>query len=248
MIKPLMRVHRRLAWGVFASLFLALGHAYAEDDLDDGDITEALGGPPSKAFFEVIFINGRATDSDKARTQARLTGEKLGNGVRLIYNDLTLVGVDDIAAAWDKMFNADVSLNAATDTLIARIRDVTESGNEIYIVAYSGGTIVTMNAVKKVASVFKKKVSVENRRILLSRIHVLLVGQAVFSNEHPFSDKWPKDLGSVFELFHKKDGIAQFAGPADWGESSDAAHNYVNGYLPHVVPEMLRSSGRKQLE
>jgi small basic protein len=246
------RIH--ICWAVFTFFFAFVCCAAATEvpELTDGQITGPLGGPKltdgAKApFDEIVFVNGFATASAKAVEQAKATGDKLGCGVRLIFNDLTLPGVDHIAIAWDKLFDADVSLNAATETLTARIRAQVESGKHIYIVGFSAGSIVANNAVRSVADGYENRAA-EERTNLLGRVHILTVGSAVFADDHDCADGWPKGLGNVFNLYDKKDGIAQFAGPGKWGDDEDSAHFYLENYVKFIDPAMLTRTGEKVID
>lgn len=224
-----------------------------EIELADGEITAPRGGPKqleetrTPLDGEVVFINGRDTSSAKAIEQTKATGDKLGLGVRLIYNDLTLPVIDDIAIAWDKLFNAGVSLNAATDTLIKRIKSNVEAGKSTHIIGFSAGSIIANNAVRAVAEDYEDR-SDDERATLLGSIHVLTVGSAVFADDHCLADGWPKGLGSVYHLHDRKDGVAQFAGPGEWGGDNDAAHAYLSNYLRIVEPSMLRENGSKVVD
>ncbi len=232
----------------FFSEMIAAGELVKFEDLDDGEITEPIGALVCEEFSELLYINGRNTESYEAAIEARAVAKKLGCAVRLVFNDLTFDPSDLIAAGWDKLLDADFSLNAATETLVTRIKNAVSGGREIHLIGYSGGTIVLMNAVNKVAEVYGDLTATE-RAARLSRIHVLLVGQAVYSQDQNFfADGWPSGIGSVHELYRRRDGIAQWFGPEDIDEPSLAAHKFLERYVPVINAEMLRKSGRTRLE
>ena len=237
---------------IFLILFgLSLRPASADEiELEDGEITAPVGGPVlqpgENPELDLVFVNGQRTSAERALEQAKATGDALRCPCRLIYHDGTLPIIDDIAIAWDKLFDADVSLNAATDTLITEIRGHVEAGKDIFIVCFSGGTVITNNAVRSVADDYEDLCDAE-RKHRLGHIHIVAVGSAVFDDDNIFADGWPEGIGSRFDFFDVRDGIAQFAGLANWGEDVDEAHSYLENYAAHLDRRMLVLNGRQGL-
>jgi len=215
-------------------------------DLQDGEITDPVCpsltcSTTNPQLSEIIFLNGRNTTASEAMEQTIQLSEQLalGEGVRLIFNSLTLPVFDDFAIMWDKFLNANVSLNAATDTLTARIEHIAGSHQEIAIIAYSAGTIIVNNVVRELA---------HRNPSLLSHVHILLVGSAVLGEEQLFADGWPQEIASLHTLMHSGDWVVQTFGPGHLVDHSvENAHDYAS-YLPHFNPQMLIESGKTKID
>ncbi len=175
-----------------------------------------MGGPQLKVgerppFDSVVYVNGLSTDAEDATRAAVLIGDRIGCGVRLIYNDLTWPVVDWIATAVEKAGDAGCSVNAATDTLTRVIRQQVENGESIHIIGHSAGSLCILNAVNAVAEGWKNRQPAE-QVALLKRIHALTVGGATLPNEDVFANGWP-GIGSLHHLRDARDSIANV-----WGE------------------------------
>lgn len=245
---------RRLA--AAATMMALLSTAIADSacgrpEAEDGCLAGPFGGaceessPHCAAVQDVFFVNGRSADFSKACQQATAVATKLGTQTYLIWTDLSLPVVDDIAITWDKLFSADVSLNAATQVLINQIRARIQTGQDVTVICYSGGTIVTNNAVRQIAAELECQPD-EQRLALLRRIHVLTVGSAVFDDGHPLADGWPA-IGSLHNLFDERDPVSGVAGPGVWGQFDLHAHDFLE-YVEHINCEMLKTSGTTKLQ
>jgi len=222
-------------------------------DLHDGDLTPPLSGGKIAETNHVrldliIFLNGQNTSCEKAQTYAVGLAQRFGSPVVLDYNDLTLPLVDWFSTAIEKIGGAKASVNAATASLVKCAKGQVECGKSIYIVGHSAGSICILNAVRAIAQAYADRPKAE-REALLSRIHVLTIGGATFSDENLFSDGWPA-LGSVHHLWDTRDRVANVAGEGDFLDvfDSDGDYHAMAYYLEHVQSDMLISSGTTKLD
>lgn len=218
----------------------------APPTMRDGEISEPINPvrvSPEAPCDLLIYVNGMNTTGPEALAQAKLLADRFEVPTRLVYNDLTLPVVDHFAVFWDKLWNADLSLNEATDSLVTLVREEVNAQRRVGVVAYSGGTIVTQNALRNLA-----KGSADVPAVALTKIHVLTIGSAVFDDGHALADRWPSSLGSCFHVYSRNDFVAQYFGPGNWGKSDSRAHSFSDVYLPALERDMLSNSGTRMLE
>ncbi len=243
--KPYIRTKTRMAL-VVAIVAIATTQAAG---LKDGELSPPLGSSKKerrRASEIIIYVNGQYTTSEEARRDAALIADKLNSTVRLVYNDLTCDFVDWFSTAIEKMGNADLSVNAATRTLIDCIQERIMQGDSVYLIGHSAGSLSIFNAARAAERINRSQPDAE-RKLLLSRIHVLTIGGATFHKENVFADLWPEFLGSVHHLYDVRDGVANVWGEGeffDWFDWEMADFHSITGhYAKHVTQKMLASSG-----
>ncbi len=183
--------------------------------LDDGDVTEPLGGTP-RAGLEVLYVNGFNTPEAAARDTAESLGERLGIGTRLVWNELDDVLLDAPALAVEKLFDFDTGANAATSTLTDRLADRATAGQTTWVVAHSAGTLCVRNAVHELEDRWEDKPDAE-RAALYDRIRLIHIGGAVFDEGNFWGNGWPEGL-RILRINDAADGVAQFVGDGPWGD------------------------------
>ena len=222
----------------FALLLVCVSPTFA---LDDGDITEPLGGPP-RAGLEVLYVNGFNTPEIVARDTAESLGKRLGIGTRLVWNEVDDVLLDAPALAVEKVFDFDTGANAATSTLINRLADRATAGQTTWVVAHSAGTLCVRNAVHELEDRWEDKPDAE-RAALYDRIRLIHIGGAVFDEGNFWGSGWPEGL-RILRINDASDGVAQFVGDLPWGDDLAEAHAASN-YLPHITERSFTHHGRR---
>lgn len=233
---------------VLAMAVVAFATAQAAG-LKDGELTPLLGHPKQEQRYQfgmIVYVNGQYTTADEARRDATVVAERVNSPVQLVYNDLTWHFVDWFSTVIEKVGTGDSSVNAATKTLIEYSRERIEQGDSIYLIGHSAGSLSILNAVRAVERAYRSKLPAE-RKILLSRIHVLTVGSATFNSENLFADGWPESLGSVHHLYNIRDGVANVWGEGDIFDWFDCDlgdyHSMAGHYAKQIRPNMLSCSG-----
>ncbi len=209
--------------------------------LDDGDVTEPLGGTP-RAGLEVLYVNGFNTPEAAARDTAESLGERLSIGTRLVWNELDDVLLDAPALAVEKLFDFDTGANAATSTLTDRLADRATAGQTTWVVAHSAGTLCVRNAVHELEDRWEDELDAA-RAALYDRIRVIHIGGAVFDEGNFWGNGWPDGL-RILRINDAADGVAQFVGDLPWGDDLPEAHAASN-YLPHITERSFTHHGRR---
>lgn len=245
---PCFRTKARI---VVVAAIVAIATAQAAG-LKDGELSPPLGPLKQERRSEtIIYVNGQYTTSDEARRDAALIAQKLNSAVRLVYNDLTWDFVDWFSTAIEKMGNADLSVNAATRTLIECIQGRIVQGNSVYLIGHSAGSLSILNAVRAVERIYRLQPTAQ-RKLHLSRIHVLSIGGATFNEENVFADRWPEFLGSAHHLYDIRDGVANVWGEGNFFDWFDCElgdfHSITGHYVKYVTHKMLASSGTTTIE
>lgn len=209
----------------------------------DGDLVEVR--PERDPTSRTYFANGMNADAQRAVELAEALAERLASGLTLAFVDCSEFHRDFIAIATTKTGDFDTELNPAADALVSRVLKDLRQGRTVRLVGYSLGGALIQNVVNEV----EERLRANERERSLVSIHVLLLGAAVFSADHPLSDGWPAGV-RVFAVSDIRDPVARVWGDVDddWLESQDARHSLEEVYLPHVRDELIGRHGRMVID
>jgi hypothetical protein len=229
-------------------LFASVGFAFAPDrtELEDGQIVE-IAPAPNGAEDKSYYLNGMDSDGWIALWEAERIQARLGGHLALAFVDCSRVDPgngefrDLLAVVTSKLGDFDTELNAAVDTLLPVVMADLEAGRTVNLIGYSLGGSVAQNLVNEL----RCTIPTAQRRSMLGRVRVLLIGAACFGDDHPLSDGWPAELGGRFSISDVGDPVTGWWGDVDdeWVPQRQDRH-YLSNYLPWIEPRRLALRGR----
>lgn len=236
-------MHRSIPKLVLVAMLALPAESYAVDiELEDGQIVEIAAAASGDAP-RTYYLNGMDSDPDIAIWEAERLHAKLGGHLALSYVDCSRVDPrrgefrDLLAVVTSKLGDFDTELNSSVDTLLPVVMADLEVGRTVNLIGYSLGGAVAQNLLNEL----RCRIPARSRREMLGRVNVLLVGAAVFGDDHALSDGWPPELGGRFSLSDAGDPVSNWWGDVDdeWVPQADARH-YLGNYLPWIAPRLLR--------
>jgi len=214
----------------------------AAADLQDGELygpiklANAWGAP-------IYYVNGLFVAPQTAAEQITTLAACLGRPVFLIFNDLTAPW-DVFSTSIEKAGDSGTSVNKATATLIREMRVTLESGRDFTVCAHSAGVMSVQNAVNQLVTQYNS-LSLDDRNLLLARIHVVTLGGASFDQqENILSDGWPEAIGSLSNIYDTRDGVASVFGfGCLWDTfASETVRHGARYYMRFLDDDLLNSS------
>jgi DNA-binding ferritin-like protein (Dps family) len=103
---------------------------------------------------EAIFVNGVCSSFEMAKFQANTISELTGMDVELLYNKTDGLLFDLVECFQDRLQN---EISKAAEQVAKRIVEKVTSQDNVYIFAYSQGTIITTKALQILNNVLDKK-------------------------------------------------------------------------------------------
>jgi pimeloyl-ACP methyl ester carboxylesterase len=213
--------------------------------LDDGEMRR-VGPTAQPGQPEILFVNGINTDGDAALRNAQRLSDKLGLGVTLVYNDCTVpAGVDFFAVVSSKLGDFDTELNKAANNVLGELKTRLREDKDVVLIGHSLGGAIIQNVLNAVADQSTDEPELRGR---MGHISVLLLGAAVFEDDHALTDGWPRGLMGLFSVSDARDPVAQWWGDVEHNSfygDSDLKYHAFDAYLRHVDSKRLHQRGRQ---
>ena len=208
----------------------------------DGTVSNPVGGQDPE-WGEILFVNGYRTEYDAAKHSAGLIAKQLdGLGVRLVWNDLTDPILDVFAVALEKVGDDRTSVNAATRSVVERVKWNVAQDRVTWVVGYSAGSICVNNAMNALARDWGDEAAAN-----LAKVRVLTVGCAVLHEDHLLAAGWPNSL-KVMRVFDREDQVSNTFGPGWLLDQSDPeTHSLDRYYLHWITTDRFDQSGYLEL-
>lgn len=114
------------------------------------------GEPEFSLGTRVFFANGINTTLDKARTEGTMLAARIGQPVDLVYVGTAGIGNDIVTAAHETFDHERGMQNPPERTLAAEIIKTLDRGEDVHVVGFSRGALVTQLALEAVEHHYKE--------------------------------------------------------------------------------------------